>query len=456
MQSWLVYPSLLTGKNRQIELAGSDLRFAPCINNVFVYSSSLNINRLKDALSSCLSSWPLVAGHCLLMNTEHYFIVMSDHGIPVTFIQNTQLNKWSLDSNVVRDSRHNELSTFFDLVTSTKEIFNCPNEPLFRLKITHIVQSNEWIMGTSWSHLLGDAYVCAKFLHGLSRAYQQLEPLKPLPIFERRLWYENTMDESLLPTMKHLTNTLTVNESMTIDMFEQFNYDQLNLHISGKQLDSLRRLIPSRTLTIHDLLIAYIISTLNIHCISNKDELILQTSIVINYHGVSDAITPSNLVANGHLRIWSDNFEDPYSLLVIAKSIRRLINQSRDADYLERWITTAEILYKTMAHDDRRSNADHFRNGIIINSNFRYDWANLVDFGQTDQCRFYTDWTRKLFLRVFHLNPIYDDFKWKERDCRGAEIAFRCEENMKKKFIEIWQRDLDENFINVNVCSFST
>ncbi|CAF4386166.1 unnamed protein product, partial [Rotaria magnacalcarata] len=46
-------------------------------------------------------------------------------------------------------------------------------EPLFRLKLTHIVTSDELVLGASGSHM---------------RIYQQMEPAEPFHIFERRLW----------------------------------------------------------------------------------------------------------------------------------------------------------------------------------------------------------------------------------------------------------------------------
>lgn len=451
MKRWLVHPSSPTGNNRRIELGGSDVRIASSINNVFVYPHGLNIEQLKDALGRTLSLWPLIAGRCLLIDKEHYFIEMSDNGIPISSIDNTELSKWILDCNVVRSNDDGELKAFLDEVPSEKLIFHYPNEPLLRLKVTHLLQSDEWIMGASWAHVLGDAYVCANFLHALSRFYQQLEPLQPLPIFERRLWRREEADQSLLPHMRHLTESVSNEQWREISTNEQVMYEQLNLHFSGKQLASLRELVSDRTLTIHDIMVAYIILTLNVHCCSNKETLILYISMVINYHGVSDSIAPSNLAANCHLRVWSERFEDPHSLLTIAKSIRKMIIQSRNSKFLERWLPTEDKLLRDMACDDRRINADHFMNGIVVNSNYRYDWANLVSFGHTDKCRFYTDWTKNLLLRIFRLNPTFDGTQWTGRDREGAEVAFRIHKNIARTFFNAWQRDVNENFINVKI-----
>jgi len=448
MKSWLIFPSLPTGNNRQIELAGIDLWTSFCVNEIFVYPSDLNIDRLIDALGRTLSQWPLVAGRFLLLDGKHYVIEMSDNGIPVSLIENTELSKWPLNWNVVLDNVDGRLPAFLDEVQGEKVVRYSPDESLFRLKITHLVQSDEWVMGCSWSHVLGDACACSNFLHTLSRIYQQLGPPEPSPVFERRLWRKDEADQSLLSTMRHLSDTLSTKQYLEF-MTKQTTYDQLNLHFSGKQLLSLRKLVLDSSVTTHDVLIAYIILTLNIHCFSTDEERILHTSTVVNYRGVSDSIASSNLAANCSFRVWSDNFDDPYSLSSIAKALRCSIIRSRNPKFIERFQATADGLMRDIARDNRKFNPSRIANEIIINSNFRYDWASLVDFGHTDKCRFYTDGTRSLCLRVFRLNPMYDGIKWVERDREGAEVAFCIEPSKKQKFVNAWHQDINENFINV-------
>jgi NRPS condensation-like uncharacterized protein len=200
--TFLVYPSPPTGNNRHIELAGLDLWRMARIDNVFVYPSEINIDRFKDALSRTLSLWPVIAGRSCLNDNKYYFIEMSDNATPVTLINNDDLVKWPFDSNVILDFYKDSLSTYIDEVQVTKLFDNSQNEPLVRIKLTHIVQSNEWVLGISWAHELGDAASCLNFSNTLSRLYQQMEPLKPLPIFERRLWKSDEIDPSFLPIMK--------------------------------------------------------------------------------------------------------------------------------------------------------------------------------------------------------------------------------------------------------------
>jgi hypothetical protein len=89
-----------------------------------------------------------VAGCFLLLDDEHYVIEMSDNGIPVSLIENTELNKCPLNWNVVLDSVEDQLLAFLDEVQYEKVVRNSPDEPLFRLKITHLVQSGFYTDGT--------------------------------------------------------------------------------------------------------------------------------------------------------------------------------------------------------------------------------------------------------------------------------------------------------------------
>ncbi|CAF1023456.1 unnamed protein product [Adineta steineri] len=88
------------------------------------------------------------------------------------------------------------------------------------------------------------------------------------------------------------------------------------------------------------------------------------------------------------------------------------------------------------AKDNTTPNSELVPNEFAINSNYRYDWANLVDFGA-------------LYLRVFRLNPEKSGNQWLPRDRNGAEIAFRMEKDLKEKFIDAWKRDIAENFENI-------
>ncbi|CAF4714444.1 unnamed protein product, partial [Rotaria sp. Silwood2] len=304
--------------------------------------------------------------------------------------------------------------------------------------------------GISWYHPLGDAASCLHFSNTLSRFYQQMEPTKPLPIFERRLWREDEADESMLPSMKQLRDAKPVEEVMKIFLADQPNYDQVNLHFSGEQLATLRKLAGGNNVTIQDALTAYIILTLNTYCYNNNDERrILRTNTVINFRGVSDSIAPQGQVANTVFMMLSDNFEDPYSLLNIAKTIRRSIIQSRDSKILEPRLATFDSLMRNNVRNNRLPDLERFSNEVVVNSNYRYDWANSVDFGHTDKCRFYKAVADALYLRVFHLNPEKDGNKWLPRDRDGAEVSFRIGNGLKQKFIDVWKRDINENFKNV-------
>jgi NRPS condensation-like uncharacterized protein len=442
-----VYPSIPTGNNRRIELAGLDLWRMARIDNIFVYPSEINIDRFNDALSRTLSLWPLIAGRSHLESNEHYIIEMSDKSIPVTLMNNHDLVKWPFDSHVIIDFSINSLSIYFDEIDVVKLFDNSQDEPLVRIKLTYIIQSNEWILGVSWAHELGDAASCLMFLNTLSRLYQYMEPIEPLPIFERRLWQQDEIDSSLLSRMKHFRDAKPFEVMWEKFMIDQKSYEQVNLCFSGEQLEKLRLLAGGNTITIHDALTAYIILTLNRYCYKSTDERhILRTNMSVNFRGVSDSIASTGQIGNAMFMMLSENFEDSFSLSNIAKTIRCSIIKSRDSKYLKRWLATADDAMRKMIQNNRLADLGFVSNEIIVNSNLRYDWTNLVDFGYTNKCRFYTGWSGSFYLRIFHLNPIYNGHQWIPSDQNGAEVIFRIEKEFKEIFINAIKRDMNENF----------
>lgn len=447
---FLVSPSTPTGNNRRIELAGMDLWLAARIDNVFVYPGEIKIDRFKEALTRTLSLWPLVAGRTVLENDERYFIEMCDNPIPVTLHINNDLKEWPFDSNVIVEASDKLYPTFINKVQVTKCFKDSSHEPLVRFKLTHIVQSNEWILGISWYHPLGDAATFLHFLNTLSRYYQQMEPTKPLPIFERRLWRKDEADSSSLPVPKRFLNSQCLDEIMKTVTDHQLNYDQVNIHFSGEHLATLRMLAGGDNITTQDALTAYITLTLNTYCYNNNDERrILHTITIVNFRGVSDLIAPNGQSSNALLMLLSDNFNDEYSLSNIAKTIRQGIIKLRDSKVLEPGIATIDGIMRENARNNKLPSLQLMPNEIFLNSNFRYDWARAVDFGYTDKCRLYTAWTGALYIRVFRLNPKKDGNKWLPRDCDGAEVSFGIEKALKEKFINAYKRDIMENFQNI-------
>ncbi|CAF4313746.1 unnamed protein product, partial [Rotaria sordida] len=176
---------------------------------------------------------------------------------------------------------------FIDEVQVTKFFNNSSDEPLVHFKLTHIVQSNEWVL-------------------------------------------EYEADQSVLPIPKQFRDAQSIEEVSKISSDHKLNYDQLNPHFSGKQLAILRMLAGGNSITIQDVLTAYIILTLNKYCYNNNDECrILHTITIVNCRGVSDFIAPQGQVSNSLFMMLSNDFDDPYSLSNIAKTIRQSIIQLR-------------------------------------------------------------------------------------------------------------------------------
>ncbi|CAF1152764.1 unnamed protein product [Adineta steineri] len=450
MTLWFISPSSPTGNNRLIELAGIDLWMGLCTNRVFVYPSDLNTDQFKYALSRTLSLCPLVAGRFLLLENDHYFIKMSDNPIPVTYIENTELAAWPTELNVISDQHKNYLAPFIDEIQTLKLIYGSQEEPLLRLKLTCLKQSGEWILGVSWAHVLGDGGASSKFLNALSHFYQNLDPVKPLPVFERRLWREDEADQSLLPMMKYLAHAGLSKDKYKLCSHWEDIYEQLNLSFSGKQLAKLRELAGGNNVTIQDSLSAYICLTLNTHCYLNDAQRnIRRINTYVNFRGISDAIAPAGVIANTIFLMPSDDFDDGISLSHIAKTIRQSILRSRNPKFMEPCLATADVLMRRNARENFRA-CGQFPNEMIVNSNLRFDWASLVDFGYTDKCRCYAPRTSPLFLRVYRLNPIKNGSEWLPRDRDGAEVAFGIEKELKERFLCAWQKDVAENFSNIH------
>lgn len=443
----LVLPAPPTGNARRIELAGIDLWLDARIDNIFVYPSELNIDRFKNALGQTLSRWPLVAGHLLLIDENRYLIEMADHAIPIFIVDNHDLMEWPFGSNVVVEKGYSLLQPYFSFVR-TQRLLDCsPYEPLFQMKITHIVQSNQWILGVSWAHILGDAVSCLHFLSTLSCLYQGIVLCQPDPIFERRLWHEKDAVPAFIPMMNLLEDALPSEKHISTNLIDLLEvYAQVNLHFSGEQLMQLHKIAGETRVTIQDALTAYMIVLLNSECFLSDDERIKHTSTIVNYRGVSESIAPLGLVANAVLRMLSEDFDHPQSLSKVAQTIRRSIQKSRDIDFLEPYLATADCLMRRNVREKRRYRMTHYPNEIVVNSNLKYDWADAVNFGCRNQCRFYTTWTGPFYLRVFRSNPMYDGHHSLNSARQGVEVAFLIEKSKKSQLITAWQRDIKENF----------
>ena len=427
-----------SGNGRRITLLGTDLIFGG-IDNVFVYPT-LDIHRLQDALRQTLSSWPILTGRIIVENDDQYSIEFSDNSIPFTYTENDQLQCWPDLPVIVDDTTI--IQPFIDSVQYKPEV-----EPLVRFKVTRLIQSDEYVLGTSVLHIVGDAHSCIHFLNDLSRIYQHLEPLLPRPIFERELFPKQDPDYSLTPIVNLIQHVRTKEAVLARIVKEQTETDPINMSFSSTQLAQLHQ--NNDKITAHDALCAYIILALNKYFFSTSNGCIRRAQMIVNYRGVSDTLAPKNHAANSFLQTFSSEFSDPLSLSSIAKTIRQAIDTIRNKELLEKWIIAADILMKQFDKDGR-INFTLNEDEIIFNSNYKYDWANAVDFGMTNQCRFHTMGLFKFYCRIFRSNPMKDkDGKW-IRDVNGAEVAFRMPKGEgQEKFLEGWKKDIEENFANV-------
>ena len=81
---------------------------------------------------------PLVAGRIRIEDGEHYMIKMYNNGIPVTSIDNTDLNKSSLGSKVIVEFNENPFQLFFTVIQVANIFVDSQGKLLVRIKLTHL------------------------------------------------------------------------------------------------------------------------------------------------------------------------------------------------------------------------------------------------------------------------------------------------------------------------------
>lgn len=430
-----------TGNGRRIKLLGTDLIFGG-VDNIFVYPT-LNVDRLCDALSRTLSFWPILTGRILVENSDQYFIKFTGDTIPFTYIENDQIERWP-DLPVVVDDMA-LIAPFVDSIQYKPEV-----EPLLRIKVTRLLRSDEYVLGTSFSHLVGDANSILHFHNDLSQLYQNLEPMLPHPVFERHSLNKEDPEFTKLPVLKLYQNTDKRESILTRLGQEHAETDPVNISFSSEHLTKLHAIAGDNgEVTVHDALCAYIIFLMNKNLFANENEYIQRTYIYVNYRGVTDKLTPKGYVANAILQPLTSDFPNPLSLSSVAKTIRQLIRITRQEDFLQKWVTSANVLM-TQFIKDGEVNFVWDKDEIVFNSNFKYDWANLVNFGMKNQCRFHTNGIFKYYFRIFHLNPVKGENGTWIKDNGGAEVSFRIPKGViKEKLLEAWKKDVQENFVNV-------
>ena len=442
-----IFPVPPTGYGRRVALVTFDLQPSWPINHVFVYPS-LDVDRLKRALEHALSLWPIVCGHIELddASSSHYSIVFSDKAIPFTVVENTHLNRWPTDLPVVV-SESSQLRPYLDPVFD--ELHN--GVPLLRLKVTRLTCSKEFVLGISFSHLIGDAGSFALFLDDLSRLYQDLEPRALRPVFDRCLWPNEKPDLALIATMKNYRDGAPIETLVDAYRKEHESSDPLTMIFSSKQLALLRIRAGGDPpiVSTNDALIAYVIYRLNTHFFLEQ-EPIQRASIAVSYRGISQTVCSPVQVGNCFMHILSDDFSDPYCFSMIAQTLRHSINRARKEPIAISHVATENLALKQLDDQQFKPNWTCFDNEVFVNSQYKYDWAAQFDLGMTHRCRMHMAQAKKLYLRVFRPNPVQEkDGTW-SRDVDAAEVSVRLTRGPQMElFVQAWKNDVKEDFLGV-------
>jgi hypothetical protein len=440
----LIFPIPPTGEGRRIALTTFDV-YPDCpINRVFVYPS-LDVNRLKRVLEHTLSLWPVICGHIEVddASANDYSLVCSDSAVPFTFVENTQLDRWPIDLPIVV-SESSQLAPYLDPVSD--ELRNCVS--LLRFKITHLTCSEEYVLGVSFSHVIGDV---AHFLNDLSRLYQNLDPIAPRPVFERRLWSKEEADLALFARVKNLRDGAPIEILLEIYRREHESSDPVTMIFSSKQLALLRSRVDTGQLIVStsDALVAYVIFRLNTHFFPEQQQ-IQRAIIVVNYRGISSALCSPGQVGNCIMHILSDDFAEPYSFSNIAQTLRHSINKARTEPFALSQIATENLARKQLDDKQLAPNLACFDNEVFVNSRYKCDWVEQVDLGMTNQCRMHMSQAKKLYFHVFRANPVREkDGTW-TRDVGAAELSVRLTKGSQKEiFLQAWKNDVKQDFAGV-------
>jgi hypothetical protein len=322
---------------------------------------------------------------------------------------------------------------------------------LLRFKVTRLICSGEYVLGVSFSHVVGDAASAALFLNDLSRLYQHFESLALRPVFERRLWSNEEADSVLFVRMKQYRDGAPIEALLEIYRKENENTDSVTMTFSSKQLVLLRTRVGGDQLVVskNDALIAYVIFRLNTHFFLEK-QIIQRASIIVNYRGISTELCSPGQMGNCFMTILSDDFSDPYSFSIIAQTLRYSINKARKEPFALSQIATEHLALKQLDDKQFKPNWTFFDNEVIVNSQYKCDWVDQVDLGMTNQCRMHMSQATKLCFRVFRPNPERaKDGTW-TRDVGAAELSVRLTSGSQKEvFLQAWKNDVKEHFAGV-------
>lgn len=169
----------------------------------------------------------------------------------------------------------------------------------------------------------------------------------------------------------------------------------------------------------------------------------------MNYRGVCNRLASIDYVGNCLLTTIPAGFTDALSLSDIAKAIRQSIQTVRNEDFIEKYITSADVLCRQLVKDNRISFIFGSKE-FIFNSNLKYDWTDQVNLGMINQCRFHTVGLYKFYFRISGLNPTKNQDGIWTKDNGGVEVAFRIPKGEgKERFLAAYKKNTEENFLNI-------
>ncbi|KAJ7630210.1 hypothetical protein FB45DRAFT_1027444 [Roridomyces roridus] len=239
-------------------------------------------HRLLAALRDTLDSCPLVTARLRIKGDDWWgqmipipHLDTGKRGIPVRF-QTTEepLNlhpDLSVTPTEIIDSVSNDLSRAGELDW---------DEPLVKIKVTYCSETDESVIGLSYSHILGDGAFIMQFLGAWSQYYQGKEPFLGRPTYEKyqipqppaELNDNADTDRFMTRHLNFLKEIPSRERLAQIDIAARELTTCVDLYFSAQQLEQLRHVADSwagqsggstKRTTPQDALGAYFITTMN-------------------------------------------------------------------------------------------------------------------------------------------------------------------------------------------------
>ncbi|EJD45496.1 hypothetical protein AURDEDRAFT_165359 [Auricularia subglabra TFB-10046 SS5] len=439
-----VTPGVLSSREFY-ELPPTDLLLCVPLETAIVVPGPIDISRLKSALQSALSYFPLFAGRLERCGNAWRVHLNNKGALFDACVSSSPAPPVAPDApvvqapfNLVRHLDHASLSGTSD-------------SPLLRVTLTLGPDSRWSVVGFSAAHVAGDGWIAAAFMRAVSRLYLGLD-LEP----DQHICYDYRLPAPIASHPDDTIPTPWVDNFLHMSIAERKERPatiRIDLRMSAAQLSELRdgvmALRPVDDLYLRlskqDCLISVLGLALSRALNSFGEVPISRATVAFNYRGVG-SVPPTlagnvlvQAVADVPPHISSDATAPmlPYAY-ALAASIRRAFRLCRDPQYT---LANAAICGKKFARAATTTPPMLLdfapRPGVLnVNSSRPFAWTS-AHFGFKGQARFFhTTSDAPRYAKIFTPNPTpLPDGSWRTND-GGAEVVLYVEPHLRSSFVQ--------------------